>query len=220
LSYFFVHPKRGKDALWSDRSLLPVYLGRMMHDCFASYFKFEAADHSLCGAHLLRELAALGTHEWAQALQILLLDAYWEVHRGGVLDRARYYDYKRRYFQILRMGLEEHLPYVAIGVSPGRKKLGKARSLIRRLPLYHKQVWTFALDEVVPFTNNQIERDIRMVKLKQKITGGFRTKAGADVFARIAGFCSTVRKQGQSVFKELKRAMQEPEYVIEPSASS
>lgn len=220
LSYFFVHPKRGKDALCSEASLLPQYQGRMMHDCFTSYFKFDGADHSLCGAHLLRELAALGEQEWARALQSLLLEAYREVRRGGVLDRVRYYDYKRRYFQILRLGLEAHLPYVTIGVSPGRKKLGKARSLIRRLTLYHKQVWAFALEEAVPFTNNQIERDIRMVKLKQKITGGFRTKTGADVFARIAGFCSTVRKQGQSVFRELKRAMQEPGYVIALSASS
>jgi transposase len=216
LSYFFVHPKRGKDALWSEASLLPSYRGRMIHDCFASYFKFEQADHGLCGAHLLRELEALGQDEgsWAAAMRSLLLEAYWQVSQEGRLDRANYYRYKRRYFEILRQGLEEHLPYVTIGIHPGRKKRGKARSLIRRLVRYHKAVWAFALDEAVPFTNNQAERDIRMVKLKQKINGGFRTKAGADAFARIAGFCSTVRKQGQSVFAELKRAMQQSQYAI------
>jgi len=222
LSYFFVHPKRGKDALWSDQSLLPAYLGHMIHDCFASYFKFSNADHSLCGSHLLRELDAIGQSggQWAEAMHTLLLEAYWDVRQRGILDPASYYRYKQRYFAILRQGLEEHLPYVTIGASPGRKKRGKARSLIHRLVRYHKQVWAFALVEAVPFTNNQAERDIRMVKLKQKINGGFRTKEGADVFARIAGFCSTLRKQGQSVFSELKRAMQDPKYVISLKATA
>ncbi len=95
-----------------------------------------------------------------------------------------------------------------------RKKRGKARSRIKRLIQHHKAVWTFARHEEVSFTNNQAERDLRMVKLKQKINGGFRTLGGAQVFVRIRGFCSTLRKQGQSVFAELRRAAEEPNYII------
>jgi transposase len=86
--------------------------------------------------------------------------------------------------------------------------------LIWRLIGHHKAVWAFALYAEVPFTNNQAERDLRMVKGKQKVNGGFGTLYGVAVFARIRGFCSTARKQGKHVFKELSRALQEPDYVL------
>ena len=88
------------------------------------------------------------------------------------------------------------------------------RSLMLRLIRYHEAVWAFARHEEIPFTNNQAERDLRMAKLKQKINGGFRTVQGAHVFARIRGFCSTARKQDKQVFKELTRALQEPNYCL------
>jgi len=222
LTYYFVHRKRGRDALDSSASLLPGYRGYLVHDCWSSYFRFDQAQHALCGAHLLRELTAqvgqgyacASQSHWASDLIALLLDAHEQVAREGVLDRSTYYRFKERYFALLRAGLATHWPYLHQPGQAGRKSRGKARSLIKRLIKHHQAVWAFARHPQVPFTNNQAERDIRMVKLKQKINGGFRTTYGAAIFARTRGFCSTVRKQGQSVFAELRRALEEPDYVV------
>jgi len=229
LTYYFLHRKRGGDALGSSASLLPGYAGHLVHDCWSSYFRFQESKHALCGAHLLRELIALaewieqdvqrqvapgGDGRWARSMIALLLEAHRQVERDQVLDRATYYRFKERYFALLRIALETHAPYLHLPGRRGRKYRGKARSLIKRLIDHHQAVWAFARYAHVPFTNNQAERDIRMVKLKQKISGGFRRVEGASMFMRIRGFCSTVRKQGLSVFKELQRAFREPGYVI------
>lgn len=215
LTHYFVHPRRGKAALNSSASVLPDYTGRMVHDCWSSYFSFKDAAHSLCGAHLIRELRAQAEQgaQWAEAMIALLLEAYAEAQQGGVVAPAQYRQMKQRYFGLLRQGLRTH-PAPVQQSKRGRKKRGKARSLIWRLIRHHKAVWAFALYADVPFTNNQAERDLRMVKGKQKVNGGFGTVFGAAVFVRIRGFCSTARKQGKHVFKELSRALQEPDYVL------
>ncbi len=205
-SHFYVHQKRGSDA--HVESVLPAYRGRMIHDCFKPYFKYEAADHGLCNSHLLRELAAFDHHKWARSVQDLLLAAYRSK------EKIDYNVYKTCYFKLLKEGLSKHPRPPGRWMQTGKVTRGKARNLIRRLYQYHNEVWAFARDPDVPFTNNQVERDIRMVKLKMKVSGGFRTKRGAEVFARIAGFCSTVRKQGLHTFTELKQAFFIPEYVI------
>lgn len=187
----------------------------MVHDCWSSYFSFQGATHSLCGAHLIRELRAQAEQgaQWAEAMIALLLEAYAETQQHGVVAPAQYRQMKQRYFGLLRRGLKWHPPPMEQR-RRGRKKRGKARSLIWRLMRHHKAVWAFARYAEVPFTNNQAERDLRMVKGKQKVNGGFGTAGGAAVFARIRGFCSTARKQGKHVFKELSRALQEPDYVL------
>ena len=229
LTYYFVHENRGGGAFQSSSSLLPEYLGHIVHDCLSGYFRLIHCQHALCGAHLLRELIAVsewihsnetahvgpgGDAAWADAMIELLLEANKLVAERQVLDPATYYHFKERYFALLRIGLATHTPYMHLKGQVGRKSRGKARSLIKRLIDHHQAVWAFARHPHVPFTNNQAERDIRMVKLKQKISGGFRTLAGATMFTRIRGFCSTARKQGLSVFGELKRAFREPGYVI------
>ena len=215
LTHYFVHPKRGKAALTSSASVLPDYTGRLVHDCWSSYFSFKGAAHSLCGAHLIRELRAQAEQgaQWAEAMIRLLLDAYDQKQQHGVVAPWQYRQMKQRYFELLPQGLGTHPPPVEQR-RRGRKKRGKARSLIRRLIRHHKAVWAFARYAEVPFTNNQAERDLRMVKGKEKVNGGFATVYGAAVFARIRGFCSTARKQGKHVFKELSQALQEPDYVL------
>ena len=220
-TYYFLHRKRGKDALESSDSLLPEYRGRIIHDCWASYFKFTQARHGLCNAHLIRELRFFAERhaDWAEQTIELLLQAYRQTQQEGSLNRVTYYAYKRRYFDQLRQGLMRYPPSCYPQIAGRKRKRGKMRSLMLRLIRYHEAVWAFACHEEVPFTNNQAERDIRMVKLKQKINGGFRTEHGARVFARIRGFCSTARKQGKQVFKELTRALQEPEYCLIQSST-
>lgn len=216
-STYFVHPKRGRLALESSDSVLGRFLGCLVHDCWGSYFVVHGGRHGLCNAHLIRELRALAEQgaAWAGALIEVLLEAHRYKVAQGVVPPAIYRGLKQRYFGLLRQGLAAH-PMPVQQPGRGRKKRGKARSLIRRLIRYHAAVWRFAHDEAVPFTNNQAERDLRMAKVKQKINGGFRTEAGARVFAQVRGFCSTARKQGKQVFKELCRALQEPDYLLVP----
>jgi transposase len=217
LSTYFVHAKRGRLALESSESVLGRFSGCLVHDCWGSYFVAHGGTHGLCNAHLIRELRALAEQgaAWAGALIEVLLEGHRYKATEGVVPPAVYRGLKQRYFGLLRQGLRAHpMPMQQLG--RGRKKRGKARSLIRRLIRYHAAVWRFAHEESVPFTNNQAERDLRMAKVKQKVNGGFRTESGARVFARVRGFCSTARKQGKQVFKELCRALQEPDYLLVP----
>ena len=217
LSTYFVHAKRGRLALESSSSVLGRFSGCLVHDCWGSYFVAHAGRHGLCNAHLIRELRALAEQgaAWAGALIEVLLEGHRYKATEGVVPPAVYRGLKQRYFGLLRQGLRAH-PMPVQQSGRGRKKRGKARSLIRRLIRYHAAVWRFAHEESVPFTNNQAERDLRMAKVKQKVNGGFRTESGARVFARVRGFCSTARKQGKQVFKELCRALQEPDYLLVP----
>lgn len=214
-TYYFLHRKRGRAALESEASLLPGYQGRMIHDCLKSYFNFNQAWHGLCNAHLIRELHFFAERggDWAEKTIKLLLEAHQLTKEGTALDRVTYYQFKTRFFALLRQGLERYPPCYP-KINGRRRKRGKMRSLMLRLIRYHEAVWAFARHEEIPFTNNQAERDLRMAKLKQKINGGFRTVQGAHVFARIRGFCSTARKQDKQVFKELARALQEPNYCL------
>jgi hypothetical protein len=161
--------------------------------------------------------------KYAEAGEILFGDSIQSLEQinrykaaEGVVPPSVYRSLKQRYFGLLRQGLAAHPVQQP---DRGRKKRGKA--LIRRLIRYHAAVWQFAHDASVPFTTadsqrNQAERDLRMTKVKQKVNGGFRTEEGAWVFAQVQGFCSTARKQGKQIFKELCRALREPDYLLVP----
>jgi len=212
-----VHARRGRRAFESQESVLARFSGCLVHDCWSSYFGFHSGAHALCNAHLIRELRAFSEQGalWAEGLIEVLLAGHRYKVAQGVVPAGVYRGLKQRYFALLREGLSLN-PIPAEQLGRGRKKRGKARSLIRRLIQYHAAVWRFSQDSSVPFTNNQAERDLRMAKVKQKVTGGFRTESGARVFARVRGFSSTARKQGKQVFKELCRALREPDYLLVP----
>ncbi|MEM6647961.1 MAG: IS66 family transposase [Bacteroidota bacterium] len=225
LSHYLVHVKRGRAALESSESVLAQVSGYLIHDCWASYFGMHQGEHGLCNAHLIRESRAQAEqgHWWAQQMIDLLLGAHQTARAAGVVPPRRYWRLKRRYFALLRQGLSAHPMPEQVAARVGRKKRGKARSLLKRLIRYHASVWRFARVASVPFTNNATpprwggaERDLRMAKVKQKVSGGFRTEAGARVFARIRGYCSTARKQGKPVYESLCRALEEPGYLLVP----
>ena len=205
LTYLFVHPKRGRKALESEHSLLPKLKGWLVHDCWASYFPFEGVKHALCGAHIVRELQALIDRKshWAEQMQKFLIDLYKKSHGGTDAIKATRQIQKR--FDRICDGadLEEPEP---IPRARGKPKNSKGRNLLNRLMRYQDPLLAFAFHQQVPFTNNLAERDIRPVKLKQKVAGCFRTTQGANYYARIQGFISTARKNQQNTFKELKRA--------------
>jgi transposase len=199
---FFVAAKRGLDALRSGSSVLKDFVGWAVHDCWGSYFQFGRARHSLCLAHILRELRGLveGGSGWAEAMRCFLLELY-----GGVrpLPKGYHAGVRWRYRQILLRADEEEPP-AERGLGRGRAKCSVGRNLMRRLALYEGAVLAFALVAGIPFTNNEAERALRPAKVKQKVSGCFRTVDGAKVYARLAGVISTCRKQGRNVFGFLR----------------
>jgi transposase len=201
-THLFVHARRGGEALRSAASVLKDFGGRAIHDCLPAYYQFEQAKHGACLAHIVRELHGLVEHgsAWAEAMRRLLLDLYRQARplSGEAATTAR-----KRYQQILSEAeLAEPPPEQKAG--RGRPRSTPGRNLLRRLKEYEEAVLAFALVAGVPFTNNQAERDLRPAKVKQKVSGGFRTEHGAAVYARLQAMISTCRKQGRNVFATLR----------------
>lgn len=198
-THLFLHEKRGGEALNSEASVLKDFSGTAVHDCWSPYFNFEDARHVLCGAHLLRELANLEQNDslWAGEMREFLLDLYKMPRPIQANEEVR-----KHYHIILDQAeLEEPPPQPG---KRGKPKQTPGRNLLNRLRKHEDGVLAFALEAGVPFTNNQAERDLRPAKVKQKVSGGFRTKAGAYVYARLQATISTLRKQGRNVFAALR----------------
>lgn len=199
LTHLFVHEKRGGKALTDEASVLKDFNGIAVHDCWSPYFNFTLARHVLCGAHLLRELWGLWENgsRWAEAMHGFLLGLY-KLPRPVADPEAT----RLRYRSILDAADREEPP-----PQPGKRgkpKQSKGRNLLNRLREHEDGVLAFALEAGIPFTNNQAERDLRPAKVKQKVSGCFRTKAGAKAYARIQAAISTFRKQGLKVFTMLR----------------
>ena len=212
LTHYTAHPKRGVEAMQAI-GILPEFNGRAVHDHWKPYFGYSCK-HALCNAHHLRELTY--QHEqygqqWCEKLRTLLLRCNLEVRQAGAqnqttLPEGRLTYLKAEYDQILTNGLSE-IPTVATSVGKrGRKKQHPARNLWDRLVIFKAETLAFLEDFNVPFTNNQGEQDIRMIKVKQKISGCFRSSVGAEMFCRIRGYLSTARKQCYSIFDALMAA--------------
>lgn len=187
--------------------------GVVIHDHFASYYQLEGVKHGLCNAHHLRELKALMEIEkesWANSMSKLLLVAnkYKHSYEGQIpleiVDRV-----EKVYDSIVERGLEYHesLPEIITSSNRGRKKRRTGHNLLIRLSKYKEDVLRFLREEKIPFTNNQAERDIRMMKCKQKISGSFRTMEGGQNFALIRSVISTARKQGMNILETLTQVL-------------
>ncbi len=220
LTHYAVDDKRGKEA--TDRiGILPHFHGRTVHDGWKSYFQYPCR-HGLCNAHHLRELVFFEEEEkapWAVPLKDLLLFAKASVETAKSegkdhVDPELLKNIDSRYHQILDEALTGMPAPLRTG-RRGRVKKTKQQNLIERL-LHHKEsVLAFLYDFTVPFDNNRAERDVRMMKLKQKISGTFRSLQGAQYFARIRGYISTVRKNGRNVFEEIGNALSGKPFYLE-----
>lgn len=202
-TYLFVHNNRGKKALESGKSVLERLSNWLVHDCWGSYFKFDTVRHSICGAHLVRELESLVQNtcsEWADMMQDLLLTLNDQPHYERVRQRSRI---MKKYREICSLGIEQEPPPERTPGKRGRLKRTKGRNLVERLIREEEAVLAFAFNKEVPFTNNLAERDIRPAKVKMKVSNCFRTFHGAEIYARIESFMSTARKQERNVFSEL-----------------
>jgi transposase len=208
LTFYAHHAKRGREAIHAI-GLLIDFAGRRVHDAWAPYLNLPGL-YALCNAHLLREL--IGLHEdtgqaWARKLTKLLLNMKAAVDAAQVagqteLPARQRVGFEAAYTRFLNEGLLANPPPKPTG-QRGRPKQTPARNLLDRLVTHRGAILAFLHDFRVPFDNNQAERDLRMLKVKHKVSGCFRSPHGADQFCRIRGYISTLRKQGYSVLDGL-----------------
>lgn len=212
---YTVHPKRGTDGI-AALGVLPARRGWVVHDGWKPYARYPLARHALCNAHHLRELTGLveqHAQTWAARMR------HWLVHAKQLVDRARaagqhtlhpeqHHFLTRAFHQLLDQAAEE------IALSPpktspprrGRPSASPAANLLRRLRDGQAEVLAFLHDFAVPFDNNLAERDVRMCKVQQKISGTFRSAHGAHAFCAIRGYLSTARKNGLTALHALASA--------------
>ena len=203
ITYYHVSPKR--------KSLLDGLKGIVVHDHWKPYYQLEDVQHSLCNQHHLRELKALienSNEEWALRMSrfFRLALGYRHWYEMRLVPHHRLNQFEKIYDRIIENGLvwHESLPSLAFQKKRGKKKRRPGHNLLLRLKKYKEDVLRFLHDPNAPFTNNEAERDLRMVKCKQKISGGFRSEIGAKQFARIRGFINTARKQGWNILESIK----------------
>jgi transposase-like protein len=214
LTLYSWHRKRGKDALEAI-GIWPRFRGRAMHDRWVSYDQYACA-HSLCGAHLLRDCVYVAEQEkqpWAQEMfDHLLIMAkaaeQWRAQGATSIPKEVRDPLLAQYFAILTSGFAAHAREAppksnTVPKKTGRKKQEASKNLLDAFLKRADQVLGFLDDLSVPFTNNLAERDLRMIKVQQKISGTFRSTEGATAFCAIRSYLSTMRKQGRSMLEAM-----------------
>lgn len=212
LTLKFVHPRRGRAAI-DELGVIPRYGGVLVHDRWASYFAYANCGHALCGAHLLRDLRFVEDahgHAWATRMRRLLLEACRKVreHPDKALDEAAFKAVRKRYRTIITQARRE-LPPPPKRVSGRRGRIARsdAQNLHEALAGYEAEVLRFAHDPDVPFTNNRAERDIRMAKVKQKVSGCFRTLRHAKAHCRISSYLQSMAMKGYNPLAAIQIAL-------------
>lgn len=212
-TYYDIHQKRGAEAI-DEIGILPKFSGRAIHDFWKPYFGYSCL-HGLCNAHHLREL--IFVHEqykqdWADHMIGCLLDIKDTVDQAkqntNHLPEKQIQTFEVRYQQILDEGYDQNpLPSLPPNAKKkrGRRKKSKPRNLLERLDEHRTEALAFMYDFNVPFDNNLVERDIRMMKVQQKISGMFRTEDGAKAFCCIRSYISTARKNAVGAMDALTR---------------
>jgi len=211
-TFYSAHPKRGQLALEAI-GILPEFSGTATHDCWSSYFIYGDCQHSVCNAHNLRELIFVHevmNREWALEMKELLKKIKQEVDQAKAeghekLSAQRRESLQEQYESIVQEGfLRESLEQALPSGKRGKPKQSKAKNLLDRLDKYKEETLKFMKDFRVPFDNNLAERDLRMMKVQQKISGCFRTRKGAEDFCRIKSYLSTMKKQGHNLIEALR----------------
>ena len=216
LTSYEVHAKRGQEAM-EDAGILGEFKGRAVHDHWKPYFKYDGCNHALCNAHHLRELCFIDKQyqqSWAQDMAELLLEIKAAVaatpEPAMSLSPPELEAFRQRYDEGVQSGFDANPAPVSPSEGEvkkrGRPKHSPPVNLLIRLRDFKGEVLAFMSDFRVPFDNNQGERDVRMVKVKQKVSGGFRTLEGAKRFGRIRGYISTARKNAKNVFEAIRDA--------------
>lgn len=214
-TYLTINQKRGQTGM-DAADVLPHARGIIAHDCWGSYWKYQDVTHAICCAHLLRELnGVIENHPeqtWAIRFKKLLLDMK-KVRDKALLpdkDEISYYHRHRldmEYDAIIKTAYEENPLPETPAKKRGRKKQSKVLNLICRLDNYKESVCLFLKNLCVPFDNNQAERDLRMVKVKTKVSGCFRSEKGAQEYLTIMSYIGSARKHGINAFTAIREAL-------------
>ena len=219
LTYYAAHPSRGRPGL-DAIGIAPQFQGISVHDAYSSYQGY-ASTPALCNVHHLRDLTFIEEEmkqPWARKMKDLLLEMKAEVERtktqgSCAMDLLVLAGLLRCYEEILLEGYQANPPPPAPTKSahnkrkPGRVKQNPARNLLDRFSQQRQAVLRFLYDFAVPFDNNQAERDLRMIKVQQKVSGCFRSEEGAVMFCRIRSYLSTLRKQGIDLLPALEQTL-------------
>jgi transposase len=213
LTHYHVDPSRGQDALEAI-GILPLFKGISLHDAWGSYFLYEC-EHAICLVHILRELVFQAETQkavWAVDLKELLLDMKQATEQARDqaklrLDPLEVVDWETAFLRLLDEGDHVTPRATAPPGTKGRIKQSAARNLLDRLRKHQQAVFCFLEDLRVDFDNNLAERDLRMIKVQQKVSGCFRSFTGAQAFSRIRGYLSTLRKQGISLLSALQATL-------------
>jgi transposase len=212
LTFFAVHLNRGKAAIEAI-GIIPKFKGWLVHDFLSSYLGYEHCPHPFCKSHLMRELVFLfEQHQqlWAQGLHDLFLEMLLFVQqrkvRDAPLSEAQYNRWRGRYRECLRAGRQAN-PITPEQRAAKRRKQSKEQNLLDRLEGWEDYILAFLWAWELPFTNNEAERAFRMMKVRVKISGCFRTLEGARRHARIRSYISTLRKHDLPVLEYLRRAL-------------
>jgi transposase len=225
LTFFAIHLSRGKDAIQSA-GIIPQFTGWLMHDFLSSYLGFENCLHTFCKSHLLRELIFLFEQHhqpWAGDLHDLFLDMHQCVQnrkaRDAPMTEKEYQRWCQQYGKLLRAGRKAN-PLTPEQRANPRAKQSKEQNLLDRLEGYDDSILAFLWNLDLPFTNNEAERAFRMMKVRLKISGCFRTFQGACRHARIRSYISTLRKNGLPVLEYLRRALDGRPFLPQPVKST
>ncbi len=222
-TYLDISPKRGFKGM-TECGVLTNFQGVAVHDCYPSYWKFPEIQHAVCNAHLLRELTGIGENHPEQIWASEFIDLLLEMKRvkakatGDEKTSLSYYYYHKfdkRYDELIEVArLDNPIPKAAVK-KRGRKKKGKVRALVERLADYKASVCLFIHDFEVPFDNNQAERDVRMIKVKTKVSGCFRSEQGARDYLKIMSYIGTAHKHSYNAYESIRYAISgSPEMIL------
>jgi hypothetical protein len=208
----FLHRKRGKAAIEAI-AIIPRYGGVIIHDCWASYLSYLHCGHGLCGSHLLRELTFIfesNSYAWARNMKRLLQETCIKVSKSEEkkLGDKELANLQKRYRAIVTRGAKE-MPAIPPKTSGKRGKLAKsdAHNLLERFQNHEASVLLFAKNPHVSFTNNRAEQDLRMSKVKQKVSGCFRTEIYALAYCRISSYLQTMANKGYNPLIAVQMAL-------------
>ena len=207
-----LHRKRGTEAI-EEINIIPRYKGTIIHDCWSSYLTYNHCGHGLCGSHLVRELICAieaNGYSWALNIKNLLLETCKKVskRKKKKLTPREYANLQKRYRNILTRG-ESELPAIPPKPNGRRGKMAKsdAHNLWERLKEHESAVLLFAKKSSVSFTNNRAERDLRMAKVKQKVSGCFRKELYAKAYCRISSYLQTMTTKGYNPLIAIQMAL-------------
>ena len=221
MTYYMLHQRRGRVAM-DDMEIIPNYNGTLIHDHWSSYSQYTECSHSYCNAHILRELNGISEKEgvsWSQDMHILLTNMNIAVCRAKSANKielpsSQIEKFTKNYEKIIKSANNYYPPPDdSIEKQKGRNKQAKGKNLLDRLSKYQNEHLRFLSDFSVPFTNNLAERDLRMIKVKEKISGSFASFKGAEIFCRIRSYISTLKKNNIAVLQGLKCALEGKAYV-------